>query len=351
MLKRTSAPREALEEDVRRLDAGFGLPRCGPHAMSHARSANCPDPGLAVLASCSYTAELVTPDAPVTAAPVAPAAPPPVKETKPMPPPTRTQLIKDTIFGTPVEDPYRWLENEKSPEVQAWMKAQDDFARAQLTKLPGRDALLARYKELYYVESVGIPVKRGGRYFYTRTHKDKEKAVVYWRQGAKGDEKVLLDPNTWSTDNTVSLGMWAPSWDGKKVVFAEKPNAADESTLYVLDVDTGKRSEVDVIPGGQVREPLVAARLEGLRLRVAAHRRRHPRQRAPRLLRGEAAQAGRRSEDRRAAAPAHRRPEDLPRRQRLPRRQVPVHLHRRAAGTRTTSSSSASARTRTGSCS
>jgi prolyl oligopeptidase len=209
----------------------------------------------ALVASCSYTAESVTPDAPVTVAPEAPVAPPPVKETKPMPPPTRTQVIKDTLFGTPVEDPYRWLENEKSPEVQAWMKAQDDFARAQLTKLPGRDALLARYKELYYVESVGIPVKRGGRTFYTRTHKDKEKAVVYWRQGAKGDEKVLLDPNTWSTDNTVSLGVWVPSWDGKKVVFAEKPNAADESTLYVLDVDTGKRSEVDVIPGGKYASP------------------------------------------------------------------------------------------------
>lgn len=209
----------------------------------------------AVLASCSYTAESVTPDAPVTAAAVAPAAPPPVKETKPMPPPTRTQLIKDTLFGTPVEDPYRWLENEKSPEVQAWMKAQDDFARAQLTKLPGRDALLARYRELYYVESVGIPVKRGGRYFYTRTHKDKEKAVVYWRQGAKGEEKVLLDPNTWSTDNTVSLGVWVPSWDGKKVVFAEKPNAADEATLYVLDVDSGERSAVDVIPGGKYASP------------------------------------------------------------------------------------------------
>jgi prolyl oligopeptidase len=66
---------------------------------------------------------------------------------------------------------------------------------------------------------------------------------------------VLLDPNTWSADNTVSLGVWVPSWDGRKVVFAEKPNAADEATLYVLDVDTGQRSEVDVIPGGKYASP------------------------------------------------------------------------------------------------
>lgn len=212
-------------------------------------------PALLALSACSYTAESVTPDAPLAAAPVDAGTPAPPKETKPMPPATRTQLIKDVIFGTTVEDPYRWLEDEKSPEVQAWMKAQDDFTRAELAKLPARPALLERYRELYYVESVGIPVKRGGRYFYTRTHKDKEKAIVYWRAGAKGEEKVLLDPNTWSTDNTVSLGVWAPSWDGKKVVFAEKPNAADEATLYVLDVDTGKRSEVDVIPGGKYASP------------------------------------------------------------------------------------------------
>src|SRR4029078_4810136 len=95
------------------------------------------------------------------------------------------------------------------------------------------------------------PMKRGGRYFYVRTHKNKEKAVVYWKQGANGEEKVLLDPNTWSNDNTVNLGVWLPSWDGKKVVFAQKPNAADESTLYVLDVDTGKGREFEVIPGGK----------------------------------------------------------------------------------------------------
>ncbi|MCC6337586.1 MAG: S9 family peptidase [Myxococcales bacterium] len=208
------------------------------------------------LMSCIYAAEPVRQDKPlVVELPPDAGVAAPVKEAKPMPPPTRTQVIKDTIFGAAVEDPYRWLEDEKSPEVQAWMKAQDDFARAQLHKLPARDALLARYKELYYVESYGVPVKRGGRYFYTRTHKDKEKAIVYWRQGAKGEEKVLLDPNTWSTDNTVSLGVWVPSWDGKKVVFAEKPNAADEATLYVLDVDSGKRSELDVIPGGKYASP------------------------------------------------------------------------------------------------
>jgi prolyl oligopeptidase len=207
---------------------------------------------LASLAAtaCASSQEAVLPEAPVTAAAVVDAGAP-----VPMAPPTRTQVIEEFLHGIKVKDPFRWLEDEKAPEVVGWMKAQDDFTRERLKGLPGRDALLKRYHDLYYLDAVSAPIKRSGRYFYTRRHKDKEKAIVYWREGEKAVEKVLLDPNVWSTDNTVSLGTWVPSWDGKKVVFAEKPNAADEATLYVIDVDTGTRSKVDVIEGGKYAGP------------------------------------------------------------------------------------------------
>ncbi|NMO14914.1 S9 family peptidase [Pyxidicoccus fallax] len=170
-------------------------------------------------------------------------------------PATRAEQVVDTLHGVQVADPYRWLEDEKSPEVQAWMKAQDALTREHLGKVPGRDALVRRFTELFYVDSISPPARRGGRYFYIRTHKDKEKAVLYWRDGEKGQEKVLLDPNTWSKDGTVSMGTWAPSWDGKKVVFAQKPNAADEAVLHVMDVDTGEWSKVDVIEGAKYASP------------------------------------------------------------------------------------------------
>ncbi|WP_223755642.1 prolyl oligopeptidase family protein [Myxococcus sp. RHSTA-1-4] len=170
-------------------------------------------------------------------------------------PATRAEQVVDTLHGVQVADPYRWLEQEKAPEVQEWMKAQDALARGQLAKMPGRDALVRRFTELFYVDSISPPARRGGRYFYIRTHKDKEKAVLYWREGEKGAEKVLLDPNTWSKDGTVSMGTWAPSWDGKKLVFAQKPNAADEAVLHVMDVDSGEWSKVDVIEGAKYASP------------------------------------------------------------------------------------------------
>ena len=196
---------------------------------------------LLTVTACATPQTVVPKSEPIVHAPVVEAP------KKPMLPPTRTEAIPG--------DPYRWLEDEKSQEVQDWMKLQDGFTRQRIAELPAREQLLKRYRELYYLDSMGAPVKRGGRYFYVRTHKEKEKAVVYWKQGATGEEKVLLDPNTWSTDNTISLGVWVPSWDGKKVVFAQKPNAADEATLYVLDVDTGKRSELDVITGAKYASP------------------------------------------------------------------------------------------------
>ncbi|MFI5196991.1 MAG: prolyl oligopeptidase family protein [Thermoanaerobaculia bacterium] len=166
-------------------------------------------------------------------------------------PPSRTGDVTDVLHGVSMKDPYRWLEDAKSPEVQAWMKAQDDFARQRLASLPGRDAIAARLKELLYVDSVSAPQHRGSRYFFTRRHANKEKSVVYWKEGADGAEKVLLDPNGWSADGSASLGGWQVSWDGVSVAYQKRINNSDEATLYVMDVATGKVSDLDVIEGAK----------------------------------------------------------------------------------------------------
>jgi prolyl oligopeptidase len=139
--------------------------------------------------------------------------------------------------------------------VQKWLAAQDGLARGYLGKLPGRDAMAARFKELFYVENQGTPRHRGHRWFYPRRDAGKEKYAVYWREGHDGPEKVLLDPNTWSADGSVSLGVWNVTWDGKTVAYTVKSNNSDESTLYVMDVATGKKSTVDVIEGSRYAFP------------------------------------------------------------------------------------------------
>ncbi|HYZ88334.1 MAG TPA: prolyl oligopeptidase family serine peptidase, partial [Myxococcales bacterium] len=166
-------------------------------------------------------------------------------------PATRRTDAADTLHGIRVPDPYRWLEDERSPEVQAWMESQDEFARAQLRGLAGRDAIARRLSELFYVDALGAPRHRGSRYFYSRRHATKEKAIIYVKQGRRGAERVLLDPNSWTADGSDALGGWWPSWDGKTVAYTVHQNNSDEAVLYLLDVKTGKRSTTDVIEGAK----------------------------------------------------------------------------------------------------
>ncbi len=170
-------------------------------------------------------------------------------------PDTKRQDLKETIHGIEVFDPYRWLEDEKSQEVQAWVDKQDAFARAYLAKLPHRAEITERLKELYYYERVSAPTRRGQRLFYTRREAQAEKSRVYWKPRRGGEEHVLLDPSTWSSDGSLALGSWVPNWDGSRVAYLVKKNNSDDATLYVIDVATGKRSDIDVIEGGRYAVP------------------------------------------------------------------------------------------------
>ena len=207
-----------------------------------------------LVTACSGGSSSTPAKLPVDPQPEAKIDPRPVTEplSKPLPkrpwPATRLDVIADVVHGAKLADPYRWLEDEKSAEVQAWMTAQDDYARAELAKLPAKPQLVERLKQLFYFDAISAPVHRKGRFFFTRKHADKEKTIVYWKQGDKGTEQVLFDPNAWSKDGSSGLGGWWPSRDGKSVAYAKKRNNSDESTMYVYDLATGKDLP-DVIDG------------------------------------------------------------------------------------------------------
>ncbi|MEP6863981.1 MAG: prolyl oligopeptidase family serine peptidase, partial [Deltaproteobacteria bacterium] len=154
----------------------------------------------------------------------------------------------EKVHDKDIADPYRWLEDERAPEVQAWMKAEDDYTRAALAKMPLRAELEARIKELFYYDAVSSPVHRGGRFFYTRKHADKEKTIVYWKQGETGAEQVLFDPNGWSADGSKGLHGWWPSYDGAHVAYQVSEHNSDETVMHVFDVAHGKDLP-DVIEG------------------------------------------------------------------------------------------------------
>jgi hypothetical protein len=216
---------------------------------------------LVSLAVSLFFASACADDLPPPQPPPPPVATAEVSPVPPAPPPvlpypsTRRDDLVETIHGAQVADPYRWLEDAKDPNVAAWTAAEDALARDFLSKLPGRDKLAERFKELFYIESVSTPRHHGNRWFFARRDAGKEKFIVYWHEGKAGPEKVLLDPTTWSADGSAALGVWSVSHDGTHVAYTVKENNSDEATLYVMEVKTGNKSAVDVIPGARYASP------------------------------------------------------------------------------------------------
>ena len=179
-----------------------------------------------------------------------------------------------TLFGVAVADPFRRLEDAADPEVTAWADAQDLHTRSTLAALPARAQLEQRLAQLLYVDAISAPRRYGSRYFYSRRHAHKEKAILYFREGESGEEQVLLDPNQPlalpqlrgvvgdggqqadpATLHNVSIGVWQPSPDGNYCVYAVRANNSDEATLYVLEVHSRQHLPTDVLPGGKYAHP------------------------------------------------------------------------------------------------
>jgi prolyl oligopeptidase len=164
---------------------------------------------------------------------------PRTQETKPLQPPkTRTDDLKELIRGVEIADPYRWLEDQQSPETRAWIDAQNAYTRALLDSWPGRAALKQRLTELIKVETIGVPVERNGRYFFKRRAADQDQGVLYMRVGPEGKDEVLVDPNPLSPDRNTSADLRGFSNDGTLVAYSLRRGGEDETTVRLLDVST-----------------------------------------------------------------------------------------------------------------
>ncbi len=163
------------------------------------------------------------------------------------PPETKKDDVVDTVQGVPIPDPYRWLEDQNSPETRAWIDAQNAYTRSVLDPLPGREALARRLGELLKVDILGIPTERRGRYFFSRRQADKDLPILYVRQGLKGKDEVLVDPLPLSPDHSTSVNYLDVSQDGALVAYGVRQGGEDEVTVKLLEVD-GRKELPDALP-------------------------------------------------------------------------------------------------------
>ncbi|HTO75425.1 MAG TPA: prolyl oligopeptidase family serine peptidase [Thermoanaerobaculia bacterium] len=163
------------------------------------------------------------------------------------PPATRKDDVKEIVQGVEIADPYRWLEDQKSPETRAWIDAQNAYTQSVLSGLPGKEALEKRLGELLRVDVTTTPTERNGRYFFSRRRADKDLPILYVRQGLDSPDEVLIDPLPLSPDHTTSVNFLDVSQDGSEVAYAVRLGGEDEVTVRFLLVD-GHRELPDTLP-------------------------------------------------------------------------------------------------------
>ena len=165
-------------------------------------------------------------------------------------PATRKADVVDDYHGTKVADPYRWLEDDLSAETAAWVEAQNKVTQGYLGTIPERKAIEARLTKLWDYEKFGAPSRHGKVYVYSHNTGLQNQGVLYVTTDLKDRGRVLLDPNSLSTDGTVSLGSTVFTEDGKLMAYSLSKGGADLNIWKVRTVETGQ-DLADELPLGR----------------------------------------------------------------------------------------------------
>jgi len=146
----------------------------------------------------------------------------------------------DTYFGKAVADPYRWLEDDRSEETEAWVKAQNKTTFGYLDSIPYRKELKERLTKLWNYEKMGSPFVEGD-YTYFQKNDGLQNQYVIYRYKTGNDPstaEVFLDPNTFKEDGTISLGGTSFSKDGKTLAYAISEGGSDWRKILIMNTET-----------------------------------------------------------------------------------------------------------------
>ena len=155
-------------------------------------------------------------------------------------PTTKKVDTVDTYFGTDVKDPYRWLEDDRSAETEAWVKAENKVTFNYLDTIPYRNELKERLSNLWNYEKVGPPFKEGEyTYFYKNDGLQNQYVIYRYKTGEDpSTAEIFIDPNKFKDDGTISLGGLSFSKNGKIAAYSISEGGSDWRKVLVMDAET-----------------------------------------------------------------------------------------------------------------
>ena len=170
--------------------------------------------------------------------------------TLPAPPVATVDVVTDDYAGTKIEDPYRWLENAKSPETRAWIDKENAYTQQYLSQITTRPEISSQLTSLMRVDQYSMPTLRGGKYFFKKRLADENQGSIYMRAGWRGDDKLLINATSLSADQNTSVNMVDVSDGGDLLVYEIREGGADEGSVHIRNVKTGSDLD-DVLPSAR----------------------------------------------------------------------------------------------------
>ena len=179
----------------------------------------------------------------------------------PLPPTTEAKPVTENIHGTTLIDPYRWLEDGKSPETRAWIGPEQKYTGQYLSQVIIRPEIVRELSKLERVDSYTIPFERGGAYFFKKRLADENQGSIYMRHGLHGPDVRVVDATQLSADQNTSVQINDVSKDGSLLVYGIRSGGADEESVHILELDKSDPTKNHEIP-----DTLPSARYFGIQL-------------------------------------------------------------------------------------
>lgn len=151
-------------------------------------------------------------------------------------PNTEKKEHTDTYGANEVRDDYHWLEDDRAPEVEDWVVQQNQTTRGYLDKIPFRQAIEDRYRELYDYPKLSSPYRVGDYYFFYKNDGLQNQSVIYIQHGLDGEPEVFIDPNTLSKNGTVAISLAGSSVDNRYLSYLRQEAGSDWAEVHVMDI-------------------------------------------------------------------------------------------------------------------
>jgi prolyl oligopeptidase len=169
-----------------------------------------------------------------------------------VPPFSAVEPVTEVLHGISVTDPYRWLEDQDSPRTRQWIEEQRTFARACLDHFPGRDRIRQRIREFLAAETYDSLQKAGSKYFFRKRLADQEQPCICMREGADGEDQLLVDPAEHGPGKYTAVKPLRVSLDGQLLLFEVKEGGERTGTFKLFEIGS-RRTLPDVLPRGYLR--------------------------------------------------------------------------------------------------